>query len=163
MESFGVAMDNLASFAAGLLAGLALSWAFGLVSDRFNPKAREGVMKTFRRSPAFAAVLVVISLVAFGLGVRVGYQVLNGKVECFDQYANDLADSLEPRNSANQELATADKARDEALVDLLEPGNDAADNQAFIEANDAKVEIQDKLAETRAKNPYPDPPREVCR
>lgn len=109
-----------------------------------------------------AAIYIVVGIIIFGAGVRFGYELLAGKVSCFNTYANALADSLDPRQSATESLQDADLEKDRAILALLVPGHDHADVAALRKATAAKVAKQEALDRNRETNPYPDPPREVC-
>ncbi len=52
-----------------------------------------------RRAP-LVIVSIILGLVLFGVGVRVGYGLVDGRQDCLDTYANDLADSQDPRQQA---------------------------------------------------------------
>lgn len=112
--------------------------------------------------PARVIVLVLVGLLMFGLGVRVGYQVVANKMSCLDTYANDLADSLTPRQRATEDLQAADKQVSVAIKAALTPGHDKRDLHALQDAVAAKVRMQNRLDAQRNANPYPDAPREVC-
>lgn len=112
--------------------------------------------------PARVAILILVGLLMFGLGIRVGYQVLDNKVACFDKYANDLADSLAPRQKATEDLQDADKRVTLAIQAALVPGRDKSDLAELKAANAAKARMQQRLEQQREENPYPDAPREVC-
>jgi hypothetical protein len=107
-------------------------------------------------------VYVVVGILVFGAGVRLGYDLLSDKVSCFNTYANRLADSLEPRQTATASLQEADLARDLALLNVLTPGHNHRDIAALRRATADKVSQQNALNRKRDANPYPDPPREVC-
>ena len=111
---------------------------------------------------ARVAILIIVGLLMFGLGVRVGYQVLSDKVSCFDAYANDLADSLEPRQRATEDLQDADVEVTHAIKVALTPGHDKRDVAALQDAIAAKARMQARLEVQREANPYPSAPRKVC-
>lgn len=109
--------------------------------------------------PARVLILVLVGLLAFGLGVRVGHQVLATKVS---EYANDLADSLSPRQEATEDLQAADVRVTRAIKLALIPGHDNRDRLELQNAIAAKARMQQCLDEQRRENPWPDAPREVC-
>lgn len=112
--------------------------------------------------PIRVIVLVLVGTLMFGLGVRVGYEVLASKVSCFNNYANKNADSQETRQAATEALQKADKAQDNAILNALSPGATREDFERVRSATAAKIAKQAELADQRRIHPYPDAPREVC-
>lgn len=174
MESMGVALDNLVYFALGLGCGLLTSFAYGrLLRTRITrttpahptETGMKPARETFGHASATRGVVVlVISLILFGAGVRVGFTLLNDEVKCFDNYANDLADSLAPRQNANEAYQLRQEAVFEATANLLavDPADRQDAERDLAEALEDYEEAKADLDAERAKNPYPNAPREVC-
>lgn len=89
---------------------------------------------------------------------------------CLTTYANQLYDSLTPRQSASEALQAADSAFNDALVTLLKEALSGhpdqtkahADAVALAAAAQHKQSVADHLSTERAANPYPPPPKKVC-
>lgn len=103
---------------------------------------------------------LIIGLLAFGTGVYVGFVALRSEYSCVNDYANNLADSLEPRQSASETLQRRQADVFEATAALLDGQDpDGAELAAALdEYESARADLEDE----RAANPYPQPPREVC-
>lgn len=95
---------------------------------------------------------------------------LQKQSSCLTTYANQLYDSLNPRQSANESLQRADEQFNDALVALLKvalsPNPDEsvrrADALKLAAAAQHKQHVADMLSAERARNPYPPPPKKVC-
>lgn len=102
-------------------------------------------------------------------------------LDCFDEFASELAGSLPPVRAASSERDDATGARDDALqlfVDVLidavadpkpTPEAEAAQLERFADAvtaldetGTALDEAQTRLERVRAENPYPPPPSTFC-
>lgn len=93
---------------------------------------------------------------------------------CFNEYANELASSLEPRQAAAEERTDAEVAWQDAVAEALMQAetvlaNPAADPDPladalrdFRAADTVLAAAEERLAEERRENPYPAAPREVC-
>lgn len=89
---------------------------------------------------------------------------------CLTTYANQLYESLAPRQKASEALQEADEDFNDALVALLtdslsvSPDRDQVhkDAVALQKAAQHKQQVSAQLSEKRAQNPYPAPPKEVC-
>lgn len=108
-------------------------------------------------------VLLVCSLVSLLVGVRVGYQSFDEPATCLTDYANELADSQEPRQRAaevrdQRELEVF--AATSRLLNARGAGQD--DAEALRKALNAYLRASRQLDQERAANPYPEAPREVC-
>lgn len=166
MTWFNVILSNLGAFALGYLtckwvarrAAAAIDHRIHDHSEVTMPKRRTALMPL----PLRVVVLVVVGVLMFGLGVRVGYQVLASKVSCFNDYANQNADSQETRQAATEALQKADAKQDVAIAAALSPDATQADFARVRAATAAKIAKQRELATQRRVNPYPDAPREVC-
>lgn len=117
-------------------------------------------------------------------GSRQAVAELSHQSQCLTSYANQLYDSLNPRQRANERLQNADKrfkradqvfaeALSQLLADALDPNssvevrtNDAIALQRATEAKAAALKhanyISRRLEVARDQNPYPPPPKEVC-
>jgi hypothetical protein len=160
-----VIASNIGSFFLGVLVckwlGRRAAAAVDHIHDHSEapvPAQRTALMPL----PVRVIVLVLVGSLMFGLGIRVGYQLLEDKVSCFDQYANDLADSLTPRQQATEDLQAADVRVTAAIKVALIPGHDTADKAELQAAIAAKARMQNRLDEQRIANPYPEAPRKVC-
>lgn len=173
-----VVLTNLGSFALGLMV---MKWltrrTAAVVVDHAHDHSEVTVdaQKT-QTVRARIAIFIVLGLILFLLGVRVGYSLLARDVSCFNEYAAQSADAQNRRSDATQALQDADKRfkradREfkEAVVAALTPG--ASDREvravriAAQQSQSAAQESLDKQAELEAerrRNPYPDPPSEVC-
>jgi hypothetical protein len=154
--------SNVGSFLLGFLACRWLARRAAAAAAHLA-HTEEPPMPETRRAllplPARVLILVLVGLLAFGLGVRVGHQVLATKVS---EYANDLADSLSPRQEATEDLQAADVRVTRAIKLALIPGHDNRDRLELQNAIAAKARMQQCLDEQRRENPWPDAPREVC-
>jgi hypothetical protein len=162
---FNVAITNIGSFVLGFFVCKWLARRAAAAVDHIHDHSE--VTMPARRSalmplPARVIVLVLVGALTFGLGVRVGYEVLAGKVSCFNDYANKNADSQETRQAATEALQNADAKQDRAIAAALSPGATADDFALVRQATAAKIAKQHELATQRRINPYPDAPREVC-
>lgn len=103
---------------------------------------------------------LLVGLLAFGTGIFVGFQTLQREYSCVNDYANDLADSLEPRQAASELLQRRQAAvfkKTAQLIDGRDPGG-----RQLAGALDRYQAARDALEDERVDNPYPQPPREVC-
>lgn len=165
MTWLNVIASNVGSFVLGVLVCRWLARRAASAADSIHDHSE--VNMADRRPPlmplpARVVVLVLIGTLMFGLGVRVGYEVLASKVGCFNEYASKNADSQAARSTATEALQDADARQDRAILAALTPGHDKVDVAELRAATQAKVEKKQELAEQRKQNPYPDPPREVC-
>lgn len=163
--SWTLIVTNVASFITGLVLARwgmrrGLEKATELIDHAHHDQ--EPTVPKSQRFSVLGVIAVVFGLIIFGLGVRVGFEVLDEQVDCFDTYANELAEAQEVRQDAAER-------RDAALNDVLRTtrnrlGNDAVPgNQAAIRAAlDRYARTYDELEDARRENPYPDAPREVC-
>lgn len=165
MTWLNVIVSNLGALALGIFIGKRLGRRAAAAVDHIHdhsevtvPSRRTALMPL----PVRVIVLLVVGALTFGLGVRVGYEVLAEKVSCFNDYANKNADSQETRQAATEALQKADAEQDVAIAAALAPGATRADVVRVRRATDAKIAKQAELADQRKKNPYPDAPREVC-
>lgn len=124
--------------------------------------------RDFIRGPLPLTIAVVALL---GVGVQITISSAQGnrdddfrnrQVVCLNAYANQLYDSLKPRQTSAELLQAADQRFNHAVVNLFEPGNDKADVARVRRAAEAKQRLADQLTHERAANPYPQPPRAVC-
>jgi len=122
-------------------------------------KMFESYVARFEAPAVIVCVLLVLVSSVFGL---VSQQQISRQTDCMNNYANSLADSQDPRQSAAQRVAEKDAVFTKAIVDVLTPGNDDRDIAALRKAATKKLRVQLELAEEQLTNPYPDPPREVC-
>lgn len=165
MTWLNVIASNIGSFVLGVLVCRWLARRAASAADHITdhsevtmPARRNALMPL----PARVIVLVLVGALMFGLGVRVGYELLSEKVSCFNGYANKNADAQETRSAATEALQAADARQDQAILDALTPGNDKADVAELRAATAAKIHKKADLAKQRRIHPYPDPPREVC-
>lgn len=165
---FDVALSNLGSFVLGALVcrwivrrGLTAAQQIAHTSGSSDMTTTSDPPET-RPLIARVAIIMIVSALVFGIGVRVGYSLVQHDVSCFNQYANDLADSLAPRQTAAKQLELADKRQDRAIQRALTPGATRRDFIAVRKATEAKLAKRHELALERKENPYPDAPREVC-
>ncbi len=170
-----VAAVNLTYFLIGLVLGLSISRALVWMERKAVNDREEGVSRFSRFRPTKRAV-------------RVGYERLHAKVDCFDDYANNSADSqkiraeLNERDSNNQndlltkiaEINTQSEEATAALVEIIRKADSVEDLQDVLiqagtsdagdltEVLDDFVSEKEAIEKARAENPPPDPPREVC-
>lgn len=164
-----VALSNIGSFILGVLVcrwivrrGLAAAQQIAHTSGSSDMATSDPPTTKPPSVLVRAVIIIVVSAFVFGIGVRVGYSLVRHDVSCFNDYANDLADSLEPRQHAAKQLERADKRQDRAILRALTPGATRRDFIAVREATEAKLTKRRELATERRENPYPDAPREVC-
>lgn len=141
-----------------------------------------------RSSIIRGAIFLVVGIVVFGSGVYVGFQVLNAKYSCLDDYANASADTQVKRSALyNRDLdntatllkdiastntvskeATAELVKVIRSADTVEELQDVLLAAGTSNAGDLTepleryVTEQEAIEKERAENPIPDPPREVC-
>lgn len=145
-----------------------------------HPHERAEHMRTDkrRRSDRFVIMLLVAAMLVLAIGVQawLDQRQRDQQLECFNDYATRLADSLAARTVALEEVERADEAHDEALDDVLrityrarlvppkatERDFDRA-LRRFVRTDQRLDTIEAKLERVRDANPYPEPPREVCR
>lgn len=160
-----VIASNLGSFALGVLVCKYVGRRAAAAVDHITDHS-EVPMQPRRTAlmplPARVIVLVLIGSLMFGLGVRVGYQLLADKVSCFNEYASQNADSQSARSKATEELQHADQRFKRAVVNALTPGATRADFEAVRETAEEAVAKQRQLEADRHRHPYPEAPREVC-
>jgi hypothetical protein len=157
-------LTNVSSFVLGLIVARwvirrGLEKADDLTHDLTTATEETPVHLPSRERWVAGAVAIICGLILFGVGIRVGYETQQSKIDCFDTYANDLADSQQVRQDAAEE-------RDVALYDTLRTTRDRLEgkrgDRAILRALDRYVAAYEDLEQARAANPYPDAPREVC-
>lgn len=87
--------------------------------------------------------------------------------DCLTSFANQMYDSLHPRQSASEALQGADTAFNVALLKVINDaltGDPAAHADALVlkARLEAKTGLAESLSRDRARNPYPSPPKKVC-
>lgn len=154
--SFWVVASNLASFFLGLILARGAMHLGVITAARFTlPSNGDRDM----RHIAWGVVFLTLGIIVFGIGVRVGYDLVRRDQNCLSEYANDLADALEPRQRAAETRDQRELEVFAATSRLLEQEGDADE---LRKALNAYLRADRELIEQRAANPYPDPPREVC-
>jgi hypothetical protein len=81
-------------------------------------------------------------------------------ITCLNKFANDMADALDARTEASAPRDKAEAKVFRVVYDQYKTGK--ASRAEFEKALAAYVAADDNLTRERAKNPIPDPPREVC-
>jgi hypothetical protein len=88
---------------------------------------------------------------------------------CLTAYANQLHDSLAPRQRASKRLQAADEAYNGALLALLTDaahkapqGKIRLDAKVLRQSARHKQDVAAQLNRERARRPYPSPPKDVC-
>lgn len=192
MNAFSeVAAVNLTYFLVGLLLGLGISRALVWMERKAVNENESEKKRRFHPATIWwvrAAVIFVVSLVIFGVGVRVGYERLHDKVDCFDDYANRSADVTVKRAALNErdsdaktkllteiaEINTQSEEATAALVEIIRQADTIEEIQQVLitagtsetgDLTDVFDEFEaemDAIQEARDENPVPDPPREVC-
>jgi hypothetical protein len=174
-----VAAENLAFFAVGLSVGLLAGGLIGWAERRAQfatwiGSIMSGLAERIRPRLGRAVAYFVVGVLVFGLGVYTGFRVLEQKYGCVNDYANELADSLEPRQKDGEALqareqearATENKAWTAVAAVLDQQDPDAAALKVAVanhlEASKDYLEAAEALNATRTKNPYPPAPREAC-
>lgn len=107
-------------------------------------------------------VALVCGLILFGLGIRVGYQLLDEQVDCFDTYASQLDDAQDARQAAIEKRDQRELEVFAATSRLLSQPGGAGDGDDLRKALNAYLRADAELTTERAENPYPEAPREVC-
>lgn len=163
MNLSAVAVENAAFFAVGLsvglLAGLLIGWAERRAQIMTDPGSSSMSKSTESRS-ARAMALTAVGILLFGCGMFAGFRALEQKYECLDDYANSLADSLEPRQTDNETLQEREQEAWAAVAAVL--AQEDPDAKELKRAVADYLEAAERLDTTRTENPYPPPPREVC-
>ncbi len=137
-------------------------WASEHVPNHYDEDAQsiseDSPMRKTQSRASMAVAALVISVLVFGLGLKVGYEAFRSDANCLNDYANDLSESLAPRQ-------TATESRDARIKDVLEASVgflDQDDPQELQFAIRRYLEADALLRFERQQNPYPDPPEEAC-
>jgi hypothetical protein len=160
-----VAAENLAFFAVGLSVGLLAGGLIGWAERRAQfatwiGSIMSGLAERIRPRLARAVAYLVAGVLIFGLGVYTGFRVLEQKYGCVNDYANELADSLEPRQKDGESLQAREQEAWAAVAAVLAQKDPDAVRLKAAVADYLKAAEQ--LQATRTKNPYPPAPREAC-
>lgn len=111
-----------------------------------------------RRTVLLVAALLGFSAM-FGVGVKVGYELVRSDIACINEYANANADAAEPRQEAVERRDRANDAVFDALADLA-AGTVEVD--AVADVLEEREKAVAALEAEREIRPYPEAPREVC-
>jgi hypothetical protein len=123
-------------------------------------RARDG-FNAFGKGP-LPGPIAMVALIAVAVQVGISQQQSQHQTDCLTQYANELYDSLQPRQVSAQKLQHADIAFKRSVAALLEPGHDSRDLVAVRKALAHNTQVADRLTTSRQANPYPPPPRRIC-
>lgn len=83
--------------------------------------------------------------------------------DCLTSYANQLYDSLSPRQAAAERLQSADQRFKKAVALLFRQDVDPKVKEKRLRhAVQSNIRLGDRLSRERAQNPYPPPPKQVC-
>lgn len=130
--------------------------------------------KVARAADRWVYIAAVLSIVIAACATV--YSVLDSRQQqdCFNEYANELASSLEPRQAASEARTAAQVEWQTAVSHTLVAAEqilaaEATDMTALtvalaeFRAADSRLDAAEgRLAEERIENPYPKAPREVC-
>lgn len=172
MTSWQYLIQSVPWIAVGLLVGFILARstvAVEQIADAVQIEVEsmsgidDGVVKD-RRSRFTATHVLGVVVVLLGVFTAVQSYVQGEATatltECQLAYADGFADALDARSAATSE---AQDALDELLTTVAQLTPTPESRQVF---RDALNEYLDKRAEakkTQAENPYPEPPRDVCK
>lgn len=155
-------IQNTVYFSIGAVVGFLFSRLLAKAERRaMHCDHKETTVNPVKNERAVRAVIVLlVSGLLFGSGVFAGYRVLQQQFSCVNDYANDLADSLTPRQEATEVYQIKQDDVFNATERLLNGDKTAkADlSKALNDYRIARVELEDQ----RESNPYPEAPREVC-
>lgn len=126
-----------------------------------------------RERVILAVIGLATSMIVFGAGVKIGYELLNDQVECFDDYAYQNYRFQIDRTAASEAESNASKrlwliyAEAAGLVkdDPTKPPPPEEEERLQRELVDALLDykrIVEQAEKDRAEAPIPEPPREVC-
>lgn len=157
----------------GLLVGHLLTrGAFEFVAEVAHPEGRMNEKKPnlLRRWLTYDRI---IGLVVFTLAVATvvqGYVASESTrriAECTRGYSNGFADALDARSSAataeREALVQWMRTLDELMTKAPLGGDPAAARQRFAAATSEYLKKQAELRQKQQENPYPDPPRDICK
>lgn len=113
----------------------------------------------FTSNGVIAAVLIALGI-ATAVQAYVQSEATARLTDCQTAYANGFADALDARSNATAE---AQDALDQLLTVVagLDPSPDS--QKKFRDALSDYLEKRAKAKKTQVENPYPEPPRDVCK
>lgn len=167
LESFPVvALEHVAYFTAGGLTGFGvarfLAWSESKARKDAPPTRAQRLQRHVnQRVSSLGLAMMILSLLCFGVGIRVGYVALNAKVTCLDEYANSVADALDAR----REIAERREAAEDRVIDTVPDsiiGAEQDDTDELLEAVRALQRERQQIERDRLENPLPEAPRKVC-
>lgn len=111
-------------------------------------------------------VMVSLALLLIGAVAVFGGLELSSRqdriIGCVTGYSNALADTLDKRTAATQQAQESLDRVMEAVSKAFH-SEDAATAARVRSAIENYVELRTKTKDTQARNPLPQPPRDVCR
>ena len=167
LNSFpSVALSHAVSFLVGGLAGFMASRLLAW----FETKALKGTVRQrtsrfqgrlSQRVSSLGLAMMILSILCFGVGVRVGYVALNSKVACLDAYANSVADTLDARREFTDRREAAEDKVFDAIPDSV-VGAESNDAEELLAAVSEFQRERDAINEDRRESQSPQAPRKVC-
>lgn len=157
-------LTHFACVILGIVVGRTSVWAaLNMTRPPRRSHYKEPLVPTSTDHKRRRTVLLVAALLAFsamfGVGVKVGYELVRSDIACINEYANKNADATEPRQQAVERRDRANDAVFEALGDFA-IGQIEVDK--VIEVLDEREAAVAALEAERKIRPYPEAPREVC-
>lgn len=129
------------------------------MTDPTTPRRRRWWRPTRGNLVALALVLL-----AFGsTGQAVWAQASDSRItECLRGYANGFADALLTRSDATAEAQAALDELMQVVGNVLATGNPGG-GKTVKEAVDNYLAKREQTREAQERNPYPPPPRDICK